>query len=347
MNTRTRTNLHIGSQAGTFAELVSQNYKNGAVAIIYEQAHRALAESICDELYKKGNRSKLCETGSQSATNFGEHIRFFIGVGGLEAIRAVRRAAKDMRFAIYATEILSDCFCDGSLSAEKNGFAEIAYFDDTIINISDTLTAAKGYCETLSMFYSLLDEYCIKMVLPYRHSALEALVAQYKSFFSKPVDKDYFLQTMLNLLKCGSEYFSAEQRIPLIYRIRNKYAAGESLSSRFFVCYLLFCLGIMFTKWNFNDMLIPAATQPFAEPGTVEVLKSQSAKISDCLFSRQELNAVSMVIRAMGVSLEGIDVAEHLAMIIEESRRSEGLANIINNTGVMERLINYEEHEGY
>lgn len=343
MNTRTRTNLHIGKNAELFAELVSVNYKNGAVAIIFEPQHKELACSVADALYKKGNRTKLCVASAAQTTDFGEHIRYFVAVGGLEAIKAVRIAAGDMRFSLYPTEVFADCFCDGLLSGEKSGFAEIAYFDSSIIDISDTIIAAKGFCEALGMYYSLLDEFCVGL-LPYKDSALEAMVKQFKNFILKPADKEFFLSSMLNLLKCGAEYISGKDRIPIVYRIRNKFPAGESLSVRFVVGYLLFSIGIIFTKWNFNDMLIPAATQTAAGLDAQRALKQQFAKISAYMLSREELNGVALVFRAMGVSLENIDIGRHFSMIIEESRRAHGLINIINNTGVIERLINYEEH---
>lgn len=347
MNTRTRTNLHIGKDAELFAELVSVTYKNGAAAIIFEQQHKELAWRVADALYKKGNRAKLCATSAAQATDFGEHIRYFVAVGGLDAIRAVRKAAGDMRFSFYPTEVFADCFCDGLLSGEKSGFAEIAYFDSSIIDISDTLIAAKGYCEALMMFYSLLDEFCGGLLLPYKDSALEAIVKQFKNFIVKPADKDFFLSSMLGLLKGGAEYLSGKARIPVVYQIRNKCAAGESLSSRFVVGYLLFSIGIIFTKWNFNDMLIPAATQTASGLDAQRALKQQCEKISAYMLSREELNGVALIFRALGVCLEDVDIGRHFSMIIEESRRTQGLTNIINNTGVIERLINYEEHQGY
>ncbi len=347
MNTRTRTNLHIGKDTELFAELVSVTYKNGAVAVIFEQEHKELACRVADALFKKGNRTKLCEAHTARTMNFGEHIRYFVAVGGLDAIRAVRKAAGDMRFSFYPTEIFADCFCDGMLSGEKSGFAEIAYFDSSIIDISDTLTAAKGFCEALVMYYSLLDDFCSGLLLPYKDAALEAMVKQCKNFIVKPADKDFFLPTMLHLLKGGAEYLSGKDRLPVVYRIRNKRAAAEALSSRFVIAYLLFSVGIIFTKWDFNDMLIPAATHTAAELDAQRALKQQSAKMSAYMLSKEELNSVALIFRALGVSLEDIDIGRHFSMIIEESRRAQGLTNIINNTGVIERLINYEENQGY
>lgn len=210
MNTRTRTNLHISKDAVAFAELVSASYKSGTVAIIYEDKFRPLAERISDALYKKGNRSKLYMVTSLEQSHFGEHIRYFIAVGGVETMKAARRAAGECRLALYQTELVADCFCDGLLCEEKNGFAEISYFDTSIVDVWDTRTAAEGYCEILTMFLSLLDIYCCALFLPYKDSALEVLVKEIKSFIVKPPDRDYFFAYNAETIEGRSRIFERQ-----------------------------------------------------------------------------------------------------------------------------------------
>lgn len=347
MSTRTKTNLHVKNGVVLLADLIKCSYSNGTVGIVYEDGEEEAFNKISRELFDNGNKYRGIPLSRIKYDFFEEHIRFILGIGSKKMVHKLQSMVGERRYAFYCTEIAPDYFTNGLFMLNQSSFAEFAYFDTLKCSVKDTQTLKSGYTTLLSLLVSVLDIYCYKFVLPYRDSTVEVIIKELKSILFKPVDMDYYIESMLKIIKNTVDYMNAQNTCPLIYRIRQNSFKSWNYKTEFFIDYLLFYLGLIFTKWNINDMLIPSATSAEANQLLMGVLLKQSAKVSESMLSRDEISFISMVFRAMGESFEGIDVLDNICMIIENCPYCEGLFREINNMGVIESLINYEEHKRY
>lgn len=344
MNNRTRTNFHIKKGKTLLLELVNIYYKRGTIGLIYDD-EKACRE-VSELLLRGGYEVKSVSVHDYRLNTFAEHIQFFMGIGTREVTNPVRIAANKSKYCYYCTDISPLYF--GNIYAEENSFsfAEFAYFDTTIISIQDTKTISKGYSTVVSLLVSLLDIYCRDLVLPYRNVELQVLVNEIKSFLFKTVDGDIFLEKMLQLIKNTVDCLTRKRLVPLVYQIEKASNQKWCTEKEFLVSYLLFYVGLIFTKWNFNDMLIPAAMHERNNKIRLRVLLNQSDLIASIMLTKEQMRYIAMVFRAQGNDFENIDVIEVISLIIKNCD-SKGIIGEINNMGVLERVIDYEEYKGY
>lgn len=347
MKSRTRTNLHICNGAQFLAELINNVYGTGSVGIVYEDKHKQTGGEISKLLLKNGNKVKSMPLSEYRQHSFAEHERFILGIGGINIAKTLPQYMDEKLFAYYCLEIIPDFFAHGLLWRKEYTFAEFAYFDTLKCDIRDTKILRGAYVSLLSLLVSLADEHCCKFILPYRDSESEVLIKEIKSILLRPVDKDYYLSSILKIIKNAVEYLEAKKINPLIYRIRQKNFEDWSYEKEFFIDYLLFFLALIFTKWDINDMLIPSLTAKESNLMLTKILLKQEARIRQIMLSKEEMNHISMVFRALGNSFEDIDIMESFAAIIENASDEEGLFAEINSMGITERLIEYEEYQRY
>lgn len=344
MNNRTRTNLHLSNGKILFLELIGGYYKKGTIGIVYDDDKKC--REVSEALLKAGYGIKSVELGKLCMNSFEEHIQFFIGVGTREVATPIRFVASHCRYCFYCTDISPLYFGSILHSDSSNSFAEFAYFDTAFISIQDTKIVSKGYSTMVLLLASLLDSYCKDIILPYRNIKLQVLVNEIKDFLFKAVDSDIFFVKMLQTIKNTTDYLTEKNIVPLTYQLESASRQKWSVEKEFLVSYLLFYLGLIFTKWNFNDMLIPAAMQKRENEIKLGVLLNQSDKISLVMLSKEQINHLAMVFRAQGNDFKNNSVIEAISLIIKHCD-SKGIIGEINNMGVLERLINYEEYKGY
>lgn len=344
---RTKTNLHVKNGVELLADLIKASYCCLTVGIVYEDSQEESYNIISKQLIANGNKCRGLPLSRIEEESFDEHIRFVLGIGSKKMVLKLQNKIQDKKYALYCTEIAPDYFTNGLFAKQRSQFAEFAYFDTLKCDIKDTQTLKSGYTTLLSLLASALDIYCYKFVLPYKDASVEVIIRELKSFLFKPVDMDYYLEGMLKLIKNTVDYMNTQNICPLIYNIRQNNFENWNYKKEFFINYLLFYLGLIFTKWNINDMLIPSTSSAESNQLLMKVLLQQGSKVCQSMLSRQEIRYVAMVYRAMGENFENINVKDNICLIIENSPYCEGLFREINNIGVIERLIDYEEYKRY
>lgn len=343
MSARTRTNLYVKNGIGDLSDIIKSSYCNGTVGIFYEDKEQETYCKIARLLTENGNKCKGLSVSQSITEKFEEHVRFIFGIGSKKIVFHLQNLYQEKRYGFYCTEIAPDYFSNGLLLGKKTSFAEFAYFDTLKYSIKDTQTLKSGYSTLLSLLASVLDIYCYKFVLPYKDISVEVIIKELKCFLFQPVDMDYFFEKMLNIIKNSMDYLNSQNVYPLVYRIREKNFNCWSYRKEFLIDYILFYLGLIFTKWNINDMLIPSATSAESNQLLMKILLKQSAKVTESMLSRDQISYISMVYRALGESFEDINIIESMNLIIENSPFCEGFFREINNIGVIESIINYEE----
>lgn len=346
MNTRTKTNLNIGKGFLPIAKMINSSYRGGKVGIIFENEEDII--SLSKALYELGNTVESKIYTSCNEFTFKDNIRYFIGVGSEKICSILRLVAGDNYHCYYCHHISPEFFSNKLLGGEaKRNFAEFAYFDVDKINIMDTKILAEGYATIISLLISLLDIYCKDMLLPFRDIENEVLIEGIKKFLFKGEDKQEYLKEMLRLIKNSVDYLLKREQEILIYRIKEKYKINWNCQKEFFIDYLLFYLGKIFTKWRFNDMLIPASVPNNYENISIRVLLQKSQKIADKMLDKEQLKEISLNFRGMGFDFEDINIIEAFENIISTCPKTCGFFNEINNMGVIENIINYEKHKRY
>lgn len=348
MTTLTKVNVYIKEGLDFLAELINRYYSYSTIGIIYELGHEEDFYAISKRLSKNGNRCQGIPLNRLESENmFAEHIRFVLGIGTKKMVYQVQKTISSKTFAFYCTEVCADYFTNGLFFDETCCFAQFAYFDIRYYGVQNTKVLKSGYTTLLSLLTGMLDLYCYRFIYPYRDVEMEVILEQQKDFIFNPVDKTKYMQSLLELIKRSVDYLSSCKAAPLIYKIRQSMVGDWSSKREFFLCYLLFYMGLIFTKWNINDMLIPSASLDSCNQLVTRVLLQQSDKIAQHMLNKAEINHIAMFFRAMGESFEDIDIVENISLIAQKASKVEGIFREINNIGVLEGIIGYEENTGY
>ncbi len=348
MKNQERVTLYVKEGITLLIEIIQRNYSYSTVGIVYEKEYQEDFYQIAKALANVGNKCQSLQLDEiKGADCFAEHVRFVLGIGTKKVALALQEIIGNRRFAFYCTEICPDYFSRGLFYEKALSFAQFAYFNTLIYGIENPKVLKSGYTTILSLLSSTLDIYCYKFLRPYKDIEIEVLIKQQKEFLFKSVDKTIYMKQQLTLIKNTVDYLNAYETTPLIYKIRKGEFESWTDKKEFILNYLLFYMGLIFTKWNINDMLIPSSASDLHSQLTTKVLLQQSTKILPAILNKAEINHISMVFRAMGEKFEDIDIKKEIQLIIRYSPYVEGFFREINNLGVLENIINHEENTRY
>lgn len=242
---RTRTNINYGSGTSGFVKLIKNFYSAVNVNVVYSE--KSVAEELCRELTLGGYNADLRPVNRVDFPRKG----FTVGIGDERVVRFVKSYAPG-GYAYYPTFI-----CPELLTRGENGFAEFCYIDIERINVDDKLAAAECHCTLFSAFTDGLSVFYSDKGRPYSDKGLTGLLKNALEILTGGADREEFIDKALR---------SAGMIIDLLHsRGVNKltsaemgYYMGGGLQNRYSAAYFLNRLLILFTKWNFRDMLIPS-----------------------------------------------------------------------------------------
>ncbi|HHU42994.1 MAG: hypothetical protein QM214_06405 [Bacillota bacterium] len=342
MTKRTRTNFYVANGLGKLKDLIYSCYKNGCVGIVYQDEE--VLDRVSKALYENGNTIKIKHV-SEPEDKFEDYVRYVIGAGDAKVIAKTRLVAQDNLYSFYACDIVPDFFSDGRLmNFSGKRFAEFAYFDTQIFDLKATNLMASGYATLFSLFISLYDIYCVSLHKPFKDSSLEMLIKKIKSFLLYKTDIDLYYQEMIDLIKKSVDWLNKSGEFPIVYRIRYEEKDTWSKNKEFFIAYLLFYLGIIFTKWNFNDMLIPSATPQIMQEDLARFIMCNPLLFEKLFITKEQLSYIAGVYRAMSDGFEDCNLYKALNLITRAGSQTNGLFAQIHKKGIIEGIVNYEEH---
>lgn len=342
---RTGNNLVIGEGVQAFADFVSKNYRGATVGIIFD----ADIDPIVKAFGRNGNGVSCIKAGDCKSPGFPPGIRYIVGVGGERCARLAREAARDgKRYSLYCTGLFAEAFFSKSKSSElEEKYAECVYFDRSIIDITDTEKLISGTLNLISLLSALLD-YAGRYVLsPYKDTHLVRLISEIKKFLLEKSDVENYLQSISKLMAAASEYCCKHGLEPMAFALKRRLKRGIREGTEFFLAYLSFYFAIIFTKWDFFDMLIPAKNLSCIKPGLERLLLANPGEISSLFFSREELKRLASVFMGMGGSISGDEVSEVFDVFSEELSKTQGFYAVINNMGLVEGVLQNERFKAY
>lgn len=242
---RTRTNVNYGCGIEKGVEIFKNYYPGGNVNIVYEELSEA--EELCKELTAAGYKADLRPVSRPEFTSFG----FVIGLGSERAIDAAKRLAVK-KFAFFPSVV-----CPDMLSPYKGKFAEFCYIDSAKINTSDIKTVNEIHAALFSVLTDAVSICYLDMGSPYCDKGLLGIVKRLKSILFGEIDIDDYVKDSIRTME-NALVRMAERGINNLLSARMGLRLGGELSDKVAAAYFLSRLLILFTKWNFRDMLIPS-----------------------------------------------------------------------------------------
>lgn len=236
---RTRTNLYTGEGTEGFIKILKNFYPEGT------------AEVICDDVKEAENTIKALEKAEYNVivtpTENYEGREYFAVCVGKRAFFRGRKLCKG-RFCAVLTFLCPDMFCKG----EK--FAEFLYTDKGDFSL-DKNGAEKAYALLLSSVAEGLGAFYRGKNMPYEDKGLKRLLERGKDVLLGRADKDEFIKDCFALAKEIAERTDVFSDALFTVTTMAETSGGREGNYAECACFLIRTL-ILFTKWNFRDMLI-------------------------------------------------------------------------------------------
>lgn len=324
----------IGSGAEKFARMVNEYAKGCPVCIVYDIDPYHVARAMRENTMSV----KLVQADKASA---GMSYRYYVGLGSERAaIKARQLAAGEKKYALYCDFLGGAAFSGGYLldAGEKN-FAEFAYFDTDCFPLDKTEKYLKGLINLLTLATALLDKAAMTVLYPVSDTALEIALESVKNFFTKRTDKDKFLKTLITLIKTCAEYAAENNLCPVAVSVKERLGREISLGAEFFIDYMLLYLCIIFTKWDFFDMLIPAENLSGIQPFQERLLLASKDELDSLFFTRQSLRIISKTLKGMGLEVTEAERKEVFASLERESALSGGFYAVMSLMGIINGIL--------
>lgn len=326
---RTKTNIVMGDGMPCFAKAIKDIYPAGGIAIVYQD--KDSAEMLSNLLGETDYRIYLYTIADCSQNSLKDYVRFVVGIGDDEVCIATGKLAQHKSHAFFGEKIS----CQYFLPSANNCFAEFVFFDKNVISIDNAKCVVDGYVCAFSAMTELILVAYYESAMPFVDKGMHGIIKAIKQLLLCGCDKDKYIEEILRLTKIAMEYLN-ERGIKYRY-IQNAvryYKKGTANS--FLVTYFANAMLLLFTKWNFNDILIPA------ENLVPEIAMADSFGLDNSLLlSKGELHIISHKVRGQLV-LPGIDYQKMFSALKQAVNKDSPLFAGINNRGIIKGISGYD-----
>ena len=294
---RTRTNLYFGCGIDGGIKAVKNLYPNGKIALICEDVDEG--GYYAEELNDAGYVVELREAGKT-----GEPTDFFcLGVGGERAVHATFAAAKG-KYAFFPTVLLPELFCPNG----RGIFAEFVYYDGDCFTADDPVCAAECYAGLFCALTEGLARVYADVGSPLRDGALLAQIGRAREILRGKSDRERFLNDCVLTTKTICEILTDRgTRGNVASDMARRLGGGAG--NRDLTAYFLNRLLILFTKWNFRDMLIASGSASgfSAAYGVEDLLLTEKDVAGMARFVRKDVAKPNFyeLVAAMKSAVEG------------------------------------------
>ena len=256
---RTRTNLYFGQGIDGGIRAVKNLYPGGLIVVVAEDGDEGAY--YAEELTEAGYRVDVREVEKTDPAEC-----FCLGVGGERAIQVTREIARG-KYAFFPTVLLPELF----LPNGRGVLAEFVYYDADCFTPDDPGCAAECYAGLFCALTQGLARAYADAGFPYRDGTLLTEIGRAKDILLGKSDREYFLTECASTTKTLCEALTARG---IRYNVASEMARrlGGGAGNRDLTAYFLNRLLILFTKWNFRDMLIPSEKASFSTAYDVEDL---------------------------------------------------------------------------
>lgn len=317
---RTRTNINFGSGESCGIKIMQNYCAAGRVNVIYDDRNRA--ENFCKELTAAGYKADLKHFSDAKFRSRG----FTVGLGGEEVIYAVKECEKE-KFAFFTDRIIPEL-----ITGRSGELAEFAYIDTDKFNADNGAAVADCFTALFCVFTDGLAVAYYDKKSPFSDKGLNAVLRQAKNILCGNSDREEFFKeatrSMARIVDCLQLRNIDE---PLTLRLARKMGGG--LKNRISSAYFLNRLLILFTKWNFRDMLIPAER---AVDGVEAGYPHYG--VGDLLLKEADLKSISSKIRPYS---EKPDLKKLVHALKAAINGQNPLFAEIYNRGIPEGIIDY------
>lgn len=324
---RTKTNITMGNGLEDFAKAIKAIYPAGGMAIVYQDKEKA--QKLATMLGEADYRFYLYSLSDCQTKPLRDYVRFVVGM--CEEVSAVSKLAGNKTYVFFADNINYQYF----MPSEMSNFAEFVYFDNTLININNAKNVIEAYICAFSVMTELLLIAYYESAMPFVDKGMHGIIKALKQLLLCGCDKDKYMGEMLRLIKMSIEYIN-ERGIKCYYvqNAQNLYKNGTS--NKFLVTYFINMMLLLFTKWNFNDILVPA------ENLIIDVALLDSFGLdSTLLLTREELHIISHKVRGQ-IALPSIDYPKMFSAIQYSVNKDAPLFAGINNRGIIKGISEYD-----
>lgn len=297
------------------------------MAIVYQDKEKA--QALATLLGEADYRFYLYSISDCQTKPLRDYVRLVVGMGE-DVISAVSKIS-GKAYVFFAERISYQYFLPNDMSS----FAEFVYFDKTLININNAKNVIDAYICAFSVMTELLLIAYYESAMPFVDKGMHGIIKAIKQLLISGCDKDKYMGEMLRLIKMSIEYIT-ERGIKYHYvqNAQNLYKKGTSNS--FLVTYFINMVLLLFTKWNFNDILVPA------ENLIIEVASADSFGLdSTLLLTREELHIISYKVRGQ-IALPGIDYPKMFSALQYSVDKEAPLFAGINNRGIIKGISDYD-----
>lgn len=326
---RTKTNIIMGEGIHAFAKAIKNIYPAGGIAIVY--SNKESAELLSNILGEIDYRIYLYTAADCLLKPLKEYVRFVIGIGDDDVIIAAGKIARHQSHAFFAEKISFQYFMPNAY----NGFAEFVFFDKNNINISNAKCVVEGYVCAFSMLTEFIAVAYYESAMPFIDKGLHGIIKALKQLLICGCDKDKYIEETLRLIKIATEYLS-DKAITYRYVQNVQRCYKKGTANGFLVAYFVNVMLLLFTKWNFNDILIPG------ENLVPEVAMADSFGLNECLLlSKEEIHIISHKVRGQ-LALPGIDYEKMFFALQQAVNKDSPLFAGINNRGIIKGISGYD-----
>lgn len=316
---RTRTNVYFNSGKEKFLSTLKNFYPSGSVEI------------VCDDLPSAYDLAKLLTLDDDynaivTPTDKYDGREYFCVAMGKKAYFAARKNCKG-RFVFYVTEVFPDIFIKG----EK--FPEFLYFDEDKYNSGDINAVRESYVTLLCLTAEGAAVFYKGKEKPFSDKVLSRALERGRDILVGRADRREYIKSAINLSKEIAEILAEYGINRLISTAFAESGGGETADYAECGCFLHRTL-ILFTKWNFRDMLI--ASENKVEGVSVEAMPSYGK--DDLIFTDEDVKTTLGFV-APYKSKSG------LSRLFERFGQTADKNNLlfaeINNRGIYEGIIEY------
>lgn len=316
---RTRTNVYFNTGKEKFLSTLKNFYPSGSVEI------------VCDDLSSAYDLAKLLTADDDynaivTPLDKYDGREYFCVAMGKKSYFTVRKNCKG-GFVSYVTEVFPDMFIKG----EK--YPEFLYFDEEKYVSGNTDAVRESYVTLLCLAAEGAAVYYKGKENPFSDNVLLRISEKSRDILVGKADRREFVKTAINLSKEIAEILSEYNINRLISTAFAESGGGKTADYAECGCFLHRTL-ILFTKWNFRDMLI--ATENKVADVSVEAMPSYDK--GDLIFTDEDLKKILGFV-APYKSKSG------LCRLFERFGQAADKNNLlfaeINNRGIYEGIIEY------
>ena len=318
---RTRTNLNFGEDTSSGIRVLSALYQAGNVNVFYED--REKAEEFCRLLTLEGYKADLLEAGKGDFKKSG----FTVALGGEKACFAAKRLAKG-RYAFFPDFVFPELFMP------YNGvFAEFCFIDTSIFRPSSETALKNCFACVAALFAEACAVFYKDKGGLFKDKALEGLLSGAKKILFGNEDREEYVRSCMRWTSLATERLK-ERSVAEFTVSETARRLGGGTENYLNAAYYFHRLLILFTKWNFRDMLIPA------EKLVPEVVTDARPRYGekDLLLTREELKNI---FAKVGFRFGGAAKKEITKAFSEAVNADNPLFAEIYNRGIPEGIIGY------